>query len=47
MTDVSPESRLWDLMRGALTARALGVVAELRVADALADGPRPVRIVGR
>lgn len=38
----SPEARLWDLMRGALTARALGIVAELRVADTLADGPRPV-----
>ena len=33
MTDVSPETRLWDLMRGALTARTLGVVAELGVAD--------------
>jgi hypothetical protein len=41
MTD-SPEGRLWDLMRGALTARVLGVVSELRVADALAAGPRPV-----
>jgi hypothetical protein len=41
MTD-SPEGRLWDLMRGALTARTLGVVAELRVADVLAAGPRPV-----
>ena len=47
MTDVSPESRLWDLMRGALTARALGVVAKLRVADALADGPRPVDELAR
>jgi hypothetical protein len=46
MTD-SPEGRLWDLMRGALTARALGVVAELRVADALAAGPRPVTEIAR
>jgi hypothetical protein len=38
----SPEELLWDLMRGALTARALGIVADLRVADALAAGPRPV-----
>jgi hypothetical protein len=38
----SPEGTLWDLMRGALTARAIGVVADLRIADALAEGPRPV-----
>jgi hypothetical protein len=38
----SPEEILWDLMRGALAARALGIVADLRVADALADGPRSV-----
>jgi hypothetical protein len=43
----SPEERLWDLMRGALTARVLGVVAELRVADALAAGPRPVTEIAR
>jgi hypothetical protein len=38
----SPEAQLWDLMRGALTSRALGIVAELRVADALVAGPRSV-----
>jgi hypothetical protein len=43
----SAEGRLWDLMRGALTARVLGVVAELRVADALAAGPRPVAELAR
>lgn len=42
MTEVRPETRLWDLMRGALTAKALGVAADLRVAELLADGPRPV-----
>ena len=47
MTDVSPESRLWDLMRGALTARTLGVVAELGVAAALGGGPRPADDVAR
>jgi O-methyltransferase/methyltransferase family protein len=36
-----PEEVVWNLLRGALTARALAVVAELKVADALADGPRP------
>lgn len=43
----SPEERLWDLMRGALTTRVLGIVADLRVADALGDGPRPVAKIAR
>ena len=47
MTEVSPEQRLWDLLRGALTTRALGLVADLRVADALADGPQAVDDVAR
>jgi hypothetical protein len=47
MSEPSPELRLWNLMRGTLAARALGVVAELRVADALADGPRAVDEVAR
>ena len=42
MSEPSPEERLWDLLRGALGTRALAIVAELGVADALADGPRPV-----
>jgi len=33
---------LWDLMRGAMVTKALGAAADLRLADALADGPRPV-----
>lgn len=32
-----------ELLRGAIVTRALGVVAELRVADALAAGPRTAR----
>jgi hypothetical protein len=36
------ETLLWQLMRGALATRTTAVVAELGVADALADGPRPV-----
>jgi hypothetical protein len=48
MTDErTPEEVLWDLMRGALAARALAIVADLRVADALAEGPRPVEDVAR
>jgi O-methyltransferase domain/Dimerisation domain len=42
---VSPEERLWELLRGALETRALAVVAELRVAEALAGGPRRVEDV--
>ncbi|MGZ4256463.1 MAG: methyltransferase [Gaiellaceae bacterium] len=38
---VSPEETVWNLLRGPLTARVLGIVAELDVAGALADGPRP------
>jgi hypothetical protein len=37
-----PEAIVWNLIRGALTSRAIGVVADLRIADALAAGPRPV-----
>ena len=42
MTDIAPDARVWNLNRGALGTRALAVVADLRVADALADGPRSV-----
>jgi hypothetical protein len=37
----SPEEVVWNLLRGPLTARVLGLVAELDVAGKLADGPRP------
>jgi hypothetical protein len=43
----APETVLWNLMRGALTARALGIVADLRIADALAAGPRSVEELAR
>ncbi len=42
MSDVPPEARLWNLLRGALGTKALGLVADLGVADALSVGPRPV-----
>jgi hypothetical protein len=42
MSDRPPEIVLWDLMRGALATRALGLVAELGVAEALATRPRAV-----
>jgi DNA-binding Lrp family transcriptional regulator len=41
------ETLLWDLMRGAMTAKALAWAADLKVADALADGPRPVAELAR
>jgi O-methyltransferase domain/Dimerisation domain len=47
MSERSPESVVWDLLRGAMATRALAVVAELGVADALAEGARPVEEVAR
>jgi hypothetical protein len=47
VTEVSPEERLWNLLRGALATRTLALAADLRVADALADGPRHVEDVAR
>ena len=42
MSELSPEQRLYDLMRGTLATRALGLAADLDVAHALSSGPRPV-----
>lgn len=42
MSELTPETRLWNMLRGALVTKALGVVADLGVADQLADGPRDV-----
>ena len=47
MSERAPESQLWDLLRGALGTRALGIVAELGIADQLAEGPRPVAELAR
>jgi O-methyltransferase domain len=47
VSEPSPEARLWSLLRGALATRALGLVADLRVAEALAAGPRPVHEVAQ
>jgi DNA-binding Lrp family transcriptional regulator len=41
------ETLLWDLMRGAMTAKALAWAADLKVPEALADGPRPVADLAR
>lgn len=47
MSERPPEAVVWDLMRGAMTTRALAVVADLRVAEALADETRPVDELAR
>jgi O-methyltransferase domain len=47
MSDRSPETVLWDCLRGAMTTRALGVVAELGIAKRLADGPQSVTDLAR
>jgi O-methyltransferase domain/Dimerisation domain len=47
MSERAPESILWNLMRGAMATRTVAIVSKLRVADALADGPRPVEEVAR
>ena len=43
----TPDETLWNLLRGSLTTRALAVVSELGVADALAEGPRSTEELAR
>jgi hypothetical protein len=47
MTEPTPEARLWELLRGTLATRTLAIVADLRIAHALASGPRAVEEVAR
>jgi hypothetical protein len=47
MTAREPEDLVWDLLRGALGTRALALAADLRIAEALADGPRPLEDLAR
>ena len=47
MSERPPEATVWDALRGALVTRALAVVADLGVADALAQEPRPVTELAR
>ncbi|HEX7197604.1 MAG TPA: methyltransferase [Candidatus Limnocylindria bacterium] len=47
MSDRAPDAVLWNLFWGALGTRALGVVADLRIADALASGPREINDLAR
>jgi O-methyltransferase domain len=47
MSERSPETLLWDLLRGAMTTKALAIVVDLGVPQALADGPRPAAELAR
>jgi O-methyltransferase domain len=47
VSERSPEEVLWNLTRGALATRVLGIVADLDVAGALGGGPRPVTEIAR
>jgi hypothetical protein len=47
MSEVAPEETIWNVLRGALTTRALGIVAELGIHQALAEGPRSVDDLAR
>jgi SAM-dependent methyltransferase len=42
LSSTDPNALLWELVRGATATKALGIAADLGVADALADGPRAV-----
>jgi hypothetical protein len=47
MSEVAPESKVWDILRGALATRTLGIVAGLGIPQALAAGPRSVEDLAR
>jgi hypothetical protein len=42
-----PDAVLWDFLRGATMTKALAVVVDLRIPEALADGPRAVDELAR
>jgi hypothetical protein len=44
---VKAEGMIWDALRGALVTRALGLAADLRVAQTLAAGPRSHEALAR
>ena len=47
MSAPSPQAQIWDLLRGAMATRALGIAGDLGVAHRLAAGPRPVGELAR
>jgi hypothetical protein len=44
---MNPETVIWDALRGALVTRALGLVADLKIAQSLAGGPRSHEALAR
>jgi len=42
VSSASPETAIWDALRGVIVTRAVAIVADLRVADALGDSERRV-----
>jgi O-methyltransferase domain len=40
VSERAPEAVLWDFLRGAMTTKAFGIVADLGIAEKLSDGPR-------
>jgi hypothetical protein len=47
MSERPPEAVLWDFLRGATMTKALGIVADLRIAEQLEEGPGPVGELAR
>jgi hypothetical protein len=47
MSERVPEEVLWDFLRGATMTKALAIVVDLGIPEALADGPRPVADLAR
>jgi hypothetical protein len=47
MSERPPEAVLWDFLRGATMTKALAIVTDLRIAQALADGPKPIAELAR
>jgi hypothetical protein len=47
MSERAPETLLWDFLRGALTTKALAIVVDLGIPQALSDGPRPAAELAR
>lgn len=47
MSEPAPEQALWDFLRGAMMTKALGIVADLGIPEALSAGPRPVAALAR
>ena len=47
MSERAPEAVLWDFLRGVMMTKALAIVADLGIAEALANGPQPVGDLAR